>query len=55
MLHIVLDVLLYALPCLAPALILLPVRVLDREPENEIVHEQPGGGEQEPDGLLAAA
>lgn len=42
--------------CAAPAFILLPLRYLDREPSNEIVHEQPGDDQdQEPDGMLTAA
>jgi hypothetical protein len=36
----VLHVLLYVALCCLPALILIPLRILDREPSNEIVHEQ---------------
>ena len=35
-----LHVFLYSLLCSAPALILIPLRILDREPSNEIIHEQ---------------
>jgi hypothetical protein len=34
------HVLLWAALCCAPALILIPLRILDREPSNEIAHEQ---------------
>jgi hypothetical protein len=55
---LLLHVLLYALLCAAPALILLPLRWLDREPRNETTLEQPGG-DQDHDGdsgpMLAAA
>lgn len=37
-----LHVLLYCLLCLVPALILLPLRFLDREPRNETAQEQDG-------------
>ena len=36
----ILHVLLYALLCLVPALVLLPLRILDRHPRNEITDEQ---------------
>jgi len=54
-----LHVLLYIALCCLPALILLPLRILDREPRNEITHEsgdgRDGPHEDEPDGLLLAA
>jgi len=53
MLHALLHFGLYALLCLAPAGILLPVRWLDREPDNGVVHEQ--GDDQDPDIMPAAA
>lgn len=43
-LALILHVLLYALLCLTPALILIPLRIIDRDPANEI------GDEQDPDG-----
>lgn len=52
---LIIHVLLYALLCAAPALILLPLRLLDREPPNEITHESGDEEKREPDGLLAAA
>ena len=42
-----LHVLLYVLLCAAPALILIPLRILDRPPRNEIHHEQPGDTEED--------
>ena len=51
----IVHVLLYAALCLAPALILLPLRALDREPANEVTHESDPEDGPEPDGLLAAA
>ena len=36
------HVLLYVLLCAAPALVLLPLRILDREPRNEVTQDQPG-------------
>ena len=46
----ILHVLLYALLCLVPALVLLPLRILDRHPRNEITDEQdPGDGRPEDD------
>lgn len=56
---LLLHVLLYALLCAAPALVLLPVRWLDRPPSNETIHEQPSEDDQDHDGdagpMLAAA
>jgi hypothetical protein len=49
------HVLLWAVLCLLPALILIPLRVLDREPQNEIAHESDDEGKRDPDGPLAAA
>ncbi len=66
----ILHVLLYIGLCASPALILLPVRWLDREPDNAITHESGGHAarqdqegdlpdlaprDDEPDGMLAAA
>jgi hypothetical protein len=44
MLHALLHFGLYAAWCASPALILLPVRRLDREPRNEIRHDQGDDG-----------
>jgi hypothetical protein len=55
---LLLHALLYALLCLAPALVLLPVRILDRAPRNEVTHEQPGEDDDERDpgaGIVPAA
>ena len=49
------HVLLYVLLCLAPALVLLPVWKLDREPRNEIRHDQQDEPRQDPDDSLAVA
>lgn len=46
--HPVPHVLLYAALCLLPALILLPLRFLDREPRNEIRQEQPDDEDRDP-------
>ena len=51
----ILHVLLYAALCCAPALILLPLRILDREPRNEITHESGDDGKREPGDVLTAA
>ena len=48
-----LHVLLYIALCAAPALVLLPVWHLDREPRNEIAQEQEGEPKQDPDDTLA--
>lgn len=50
-----LHVLLYIALCCLPALVLLPLRILDREPDNEISHEQQDEPRQDPDEMLAAA
>lgn len=44
-----LHVLLYGLLCAAPALVLIPLRILDREPGNQVEHyqEQPGDDDAE--------
>jgi hypothetical protein len=54
---LLLHALLYALLCAAPALILLPLRYLDRPPSNEIRHESGDDTEGDRDGpvLLRAA
>ena len=36
------HVVLYALLCASPALVLLPLKILDRPPSNEITQEQDG-------------
>lgn len=58
MLHALYHALLYALWCVAPAAILIPLRILDRPPRNEVTHES-GGDDQDRDGdagpMLAAA
>jgi hypothetical protein len=54
---LLLHVLLYALLCAAPALILIPLRFLDRPPRNEVTHESGDDTEDGRDGpvLLRAA
>lgn len=49
------HVLLYVLLCAAPAMVLLPVWHLDREPSNEITQEQQDETRQDPDDTLAVA
>jgi hypothetical protein len=48
-----LRIILYAVLCAAPLLILLPVWRLDREPDNAITQEQ--GSDRDPGELLLAA
>ena len=50
-----LHVLLYIGLCLAPALVLLPVWHLDREPDNALVQHQEDEPRQDPDAELAVA
>lgn len=50
-----LHVLLYIVLCAAPALVLLPIWHLDREPSNEISQEQEGEPRHDPDDTLAVA
>lgn len=45
--------LLYVLLCAAPALVLLPIWGLDREPSNEIRHDQQDEPRDDPDDTLA--
>jgi hypothetical protein len=40
--------------CCAPALVLLPLRFLDREPSNEIAHESSDDRERDPEPPLLA-
>ena len=49
------HVLLYVCLCLVPALFLLPLRFLDRDPRNEITDEQPGGEDRDRPDLLPMA
>jgi hypothetical protein len=46
-------VLLYIVLCLAPALVLLPVWHLDREPSNEVTQVQEDEPQRDPDAGLA--
>jgi hypothetical protein len=49
------HVLLYVILCAAPALVLLPIWHLDREPSNEVTQIQEDEPRQDPDAELAVA
>jgi hypothetical protein len=49
------HVLLYVLLCFAPALVLLPIWHLDREPSNEVTQVQEDEPRRDPDADLAVA